>query len=158
MLTAVPWPELAATARRIASVGCSGRWLCRGIEGVKSVPVRCYASPNFDFATLVAVERDLPRLLVQSDRLQICSGEDETLLLNFRPCSKTILDRWPNGTLFLHRAFDYHLGGGCAESSPVLICGVVESVELRIPSHDIDVLAQLRRRPVESAELVFGRN
>jgi hypothetical protein len=160
MITAVPWPELVKTARRIIRSGCEGRWVAGSAENeANAIPVRCYATSNLLFATLVADRGDLPSLLAGAGRFVIHSSGDETLVLRFRPRLATLLSKQLNGGAFtpdLSKA-DYRRFG--SDSEPVLVFGSIEALELHVPSHSIDVIAPLRQLLRVPAMMgVFGLN
>lgn len=159
MITSIPWPELATTAKRIVRTGCVGHWTSNlAVDGAGSVRVRCYTTSNFGFATIVACQSDLPKLLAGAGRLRISSTGDEIVLLNFQPTVATLLSSRLGGMVFLPQCAS-DLSCFPNGSKPALIFGRVDSVELHIPSHAIDVIAPLwAPRRIEPAMFPFGLN
>jgi hypothetical protein len=157
MVTAIPWSELAHTARRIARLGGPALWLCQDSEGTRAISVHCYPSADFRFAGLLADDCDLPGIWAHSHQLRISSG-DETLLVSFHPQAAPLSNQRLKDTVFVARGYDISMGGGRAGPAPVLIFGLVDSVELQVPSHAIDVIAPLRRPAVSDAVGFFGLN
>lgn len=112
-----------------------------------AVPVRCYATPNFAFATLVAYRSDLTRFFAKSGCLQISSSQDETVLLNFCPTAVTVLADALGSIVSASQIFERNplaaMGQGLSDL--VLVFGRVLAVELLVPSHAIDVMATTQR-------------
>ena len=153
MIATVPWPELLKSIQRIVHAGSEGLWVPQlPTHDRESVSVRCYATSNFLFATLVASQSQLAKFS-SSGQLQISSHDEETVLLNFCPTAVTLLDDALNSSPFVASAFENagHRLGHSAD--PVLIFGRVLSVELLVPSHAIDVMASTRFRPALCADM-----
>ena len=147
MISTVPWPELLHSIQRIVHSGSEGFWVPSGPQSdLGIVPVRCYATSNFVFATVVARRSDLPKFLACTGRLQISSPGDEIVLLNFLPTAATLLADALGGAMAQPMAVDRQLGTNApGTSDAVLIFGRVLAVELLVPSHAIDVMASNSR-------------
>jgi hypothetical protein len=160
MVTPVPWPELAKTAKRICRTGCEALWRATSPAcGSLVIPVRCYPSPGFSFITVTARQRDLPRLLTCDGEVRITASGGETLLLSFHPDAAMVLPAAANDTLSSHRWCDVAQDTDDADSEPVLIIGHVDAVEFQVPSHAIDVIAALRPAAQGApARALFGLN
>jgi hypothetical protein len=145
MISTVPWPELLCSIQRIVHAGVEGLWIRQGQEaGSEGVPVRCYATSNFVFATIVVSQADLPKLLASPGLLQISTSEDERVLLNFFPTATTVLTHALSHMATPDPFERNRLCTSGGSSDPVLIFGRVLSVELLVPSHAIDVMALSR--------------
>lgn len=153
MIATVPLPDLLDVVRRVVHSGCRGWWLTdQSAPVIASVPVRCYITDNFAFATIVARRADLPRFSSCAGRLKISPTGDETVLLSFCPTITTLLAETVSDTGALV-PLNQQQASLRPESEPVLICGKVLAVEFQVPSHAIDVMASTRSSDVLRLEL-----
>ena len=121
-------------------MGGDGRWWQFG--GTGDVWARCFPAPDFSFATLLVQRRDLEVILGTAGNLVIANNCGERMLLYFRTLAPTLP---PTDT------FTARFPG---QPEPALLFGGIDSVELQVPSHGIDVIAP--RLPLPTARSLAG--